>query len=57
MIGGVILGLACIIPILGWIAAGIGEVFLFVCMIMGIIGAINGEETVLPLIGQIQLIK
>lgn len=57
LIGGVALGLVCVIPILGWLAAAVGEVFLFVCAIMGIVGAINEQQTELPLIGQIKLIQ
>ena len=56
-ISSLILGVVCIIPILGWIAAIVGEIFLFVCMIMGIIDAVNGIHKPLPLIGGFQIIK
>lgn len=56
-IASLILGVACIIPVLGWIAAIVGEIFLFVCMIMGIIDAVNGKHNPLPLIGGFQIIK
>ena len=57
LIGSFALGVVAIIPILGWIAASVGEIFLFVCAIMGIVGAINGQETELPLIGQFKLLQ
>lgn len=41
------------IPFIGWIWG----IFMFVCWIMGFIGAINGEEKPVPLIGGIKLIK
>lgn len=42
-----------IIPFLGWIA----EIFVFVCWIIGFVGAINGEEKEVPLLGKIKIIK
>ena len=57
LISSFILGIAAIIPILGWIAAIVGEIFLFVCIIMGIIGAANGEYKELPIISNFKLLK
>ena len=45
--------LLSIIPCIGWIWA----IFMFVCWIMGFIGAINQEEKELPLIGKIRILK
>ena len=42
-----------IIPFVGWVA----EIFVIVCWFIGFIGAINGEETEIPLLGTIKLIK
>lgn len=41
------------IPLVGWIWG----IFCFVCAIMGLIGAINGEEKEVPLLGKIKLLK
>ncbi len=57
LISGMILGVVAIIPILGWIAIAVGEVFLLVCAIMGIIAAANNETKELPLIGQFKILK
>ena len=57
LISGIILGLVCIIPILGWLVAFAGEIFLLVCVILGIISAVNGECKELPLIGKFQILK
>jgi uncharacterized membrane protein len=46
------LGIICIIPILGWIVAGIGFIFSVVLMIMGIVYSCQGRAQELPLIGR-----
>ena len=53
----VILGAVAVIPILGWIVGFAGSIFLFVCVIMGIISAVNGECKELPVIGQFKILK
>jgi len=45
------------IPILGWMAIYATEIFLIVMFILGLIAAIKQEETELPLIGQIKILK
>lgn len=45
--------LAAIIPIIGWI----WEIFIVVCMVLGIISAAKGEEKEVPLLGKIQILK
>ena len=47
----------CFIPVIGGLVVFAAEIFLFVCMIMGIVNAINGECKPLPIIGDIHLIK
>lgn len=50
----VIASIICgIIPFLGWAA----EIFVFVCWIIAFVGAINGEEKEMPLLGKIKIIK
>lgn len=45
------------IPILGWLAIGVANLFLFICWIIGLVNAINQKEEELPLIGQIKILK
>lgn len=44
------------IPIIG-ILAGLWSIFVFVCWIIALIGAVNGEEKEVPLLGKIKLLK
>ena len=46
-------GLLGAIPVVGWI----WEVFMFVCWIIGFIGALQGEEKEVPLLGKIKILK
>lgn len=55
-IGGVIAGIIGYVPIIGWIISPILWIFLFVCAIIGIIGAAKEEEKEVPLIGGIKLL-
>ena len=43
---------AGIIPILGWLVAGVAYVFICVCVIIGIVHACKGVKAPLPLIGK-----
>lgn len=45
--------LLSLIPCIGWIWG----IFMLVCWILGLIAAINQEETEVPLIGQIRILK
>lgn len=45
--------LAGFIPIIGWI----WDVFVFICWLIGFIGALNGEEKEAPLLGKIHLLN
>ncbi len=52
IVGGVACFVLSFIPILGWIAAPILGLGLFVLWIMGLLSAINGEMKPLPLVGE-----
>ncbi len=45
------------IPFIGWIIGGFISLVLFVLMIIGILAAAKGEETKMPIIGDIQIFK
>ena len=47
----------CIVPILGWIAAGVAGIFSLVCVILGILNCVNGRAKELPVIGSIRIIR
>ncbi len=49
---GVICGLVCIVPILGWIVGGIGSIAVIVFTILGIVRAVKGKAIDLPIIGK-----
>ncbi len=60
-IAGVVTGIICVIPFVGWIIGGIlsGAVGIFglVLTILGIVNAVNGQAKQLPLIGGITILK
>ena len=41
------------IPLLGWIVS----LFCLICAIIGLIGALNGEEKEVPILGKFKLLK
>ena len=45
--------IAGFIPLIGWI----GSLFCLICAIIGLIGAWNGEEKEVPLLGKFKLLK
>ena len=49
-IGSLLCGIVCIIPILGWLVAAIGSLFLLVCEIIGIVRALKGSGAYLPFV-------
>ena len=49
-IGAFLCALVCIIPVLGWIVAGIGSIVLLVFEIIGIVRALKGSGAYLPFI-------
>jgi uncharacterized membrane protein len=52
LIAWVIIGAISVIPILGWIIGIVGSIFLFICLIMGLVNSLSGQASELPLIGQ-----
>lgn len=55
-LGYIISGVIAVIPYVG-IVAYVLNIFLFVCFIMGLVGACKNEEKEVPLIGQIKILK
>ncbi|MBQ7358781.1 MAG: hypothetical protein IJW63_01655 [Lachnospiraceae bacterium] len=51
---GKVLGL---IPIIGWIISSVLSILLFVCWVLGLVGAIKGEEKPVPVVGSIKILK
>lgn len=49
----VLFGLLGAIPVVGWI----WEIFMFVCWLIAFIGAVQGQEKEVPLLGKIKIIK
>jgi len=45
------------IPLIGGLASWILSILLFVCMVIGLIGAAKGEEKEIPLLGALKLLK
>ena len=54
---GIVGAVLCLIPIIGWLIFLAAEIFLLVCLIMGIVSAVNGECKPLPLIGEFKILK
>lgn len=46
-------GLIGVIPFVGWV----WDVFMVVCWFIGFIGALQGQENEIPLLGKIKIIK
>ena len=57
VVWGIVAKILAFIPILGWIALGVGYLVLFVFWVMGLVSAIQGEEKPLPLIGEIHILN
>ena len=49
-IGSILCGIVCIIPLLGWLVAGIGGIALIVFEIIGIVRALKGSGAYLPFV-------
>ena len=56
-LAGIVLGVVMIVPVLGWLVDLVGGIFLFICWIIGLVSAIQGQEKEIPLLGKIQLLK
>ncbi|WP_235297440.1 DUF4870 domain-containing protein [Portibacter marinus] len=48
----IVISFIAIIPILGWLIYALGGIFLFICWIIGLVAALNGEEKLVPIIGE-----
>ena len=57
VVWGIVAKILAFIPILGWIALGVGYLVLFVFWVMGLVSAIQGEEKPLPLIGEMHILN
>ena len=55
-IGSMLCAIVCIIPLLGWLVAGIGGIVLFVFEIIGIIRALKGSGRPLPFVKNLPVI-
>ena len=53
----IVFGIVAVIPYVGSVIAAIGSILCFVCWILGLVGAIQGTEKPVPLLGKIQLLK
>lgn len=51
VIGGVVLGVVAIVPLIGWAIALLGWLLLFVMWLMGIIAAATGQMKPAPILG------
>lgn len=56
-LAGIVFGIVAVIPYVGAIIAAIGSILCFVCWILGLVGAIQGTEKPVPLLGKIKLLK
>ncbi|MCM1161557.1 MAG: hypothetical protein NC412_10065 [Roseburia sp.] len=56
-IGMIICSIVTVIPFIGGIIGGIGDLLLLVCWIIGLIAAIKQEEKEVPLLGKIKILK
>jgi Predicted membrane protein len=53
----IISAVVCIVPILGWVAGGVGLIFCLVCIVIGIVHTCNGEMRPLPIIGKHRILR
>lgn len=49
---GLALSIVNVIPILGWIISILGTIFLIVLWVIGLMGALNGKEKPVPILGE-----
>lgn len=49
---GLALSVINVIPILGWIVSILGSIFLIVLWVIGLMGALNGKEKPVPILGE-----
>ncbi|MDR2045014.1 MAG: hypothetical protein LBQ15_11800 [Clostridium sp.] len=49
-------GVVAYFPLLGWLVSVAFSIFLFACAIIGLVGAAQGQEREIPLIGRIKIL-
>lgn len=54
---GTVSGMLAAIPLLGTLISVVGGIFCFICWFIGLIGAIQGTEKPVPVLGQFKLLK
>ena len=54
---GTVSGMLAWIPLLGTLISVVGGIFCFICWFIGLIGAIQGTENPVPVLGQFKLLK
>ncbi|MBQ9123900.1 MAG: hypothetical protein IJY10_10495 [Lachnospiraceae bacterium] len=50
-------GILGLIPIIGGLVSFVLSVLLFICWVLGLVGAIKGEEKPVPVVGGIKILK
>lgn len=56
-LAGTVAGMLSWIPLIGLLISAVGGIFCCVCWFIGLIGAIQGTEKPVPVLGQFKLIK
>jgi len=54
---GTVCGMLAAVPLVGTLISVVGGIFCFVCWFIGLIGAIQGTEKPVPVLGQFKLLK
>ena len=54
---GTVCGMLAALPLVGTLISVVGGIFCFVCWFIGLIGAIQGTEKPVPVLGQFKLLK
>ena len=57
VLAGIIIGIVGVIPLIGWIVSLVGGILCFVCWLLGLIGAVQGKEKPVPVLGKFKLLK
>lgn len=56
-LAGTVCGMLAVVPVVGGLISTVGGIFCFVCWFIGFIGAIQGTEKPVPVLGQFKLLK
>lgn len=54
---GTVSGMLAVIPLIGGLVSALGGILAFLCWFIGLIGAIQGTEKPVPVLGQFKLLK